>query len=179
MALTVDFSTSQSPGSPGNILFTDLSIGTDGTITQRRIYISDYQGNFLVPSGISTQYNTWMNFPSSTTITLSNILDKDYGAKVVVQWLTAGGTVVYDKTKYIGFNCYNSDFDYQLTQNVASNQLLMNDNGFWYKKDLLQTLITSGDNAISRATDINAAQQVYDAATEMRLDAQYWFNQNS
>lgn len=178
MALTVDFTTEQTPGSPGDILFEDISTGSDGTITQRRIYIQAASGDYIVKNGTSTIYEVWSGFPGTTSITLEDILDKDYGCRVVVQWLTAGGNVVYDKTHYIGFNCYNEDEDYSLTQNVASNQLLMNDNRFWVKKCLFSELIDSGDQAIERASDINAAQQCYDLATDMRLQAQYIFNQN-
>jgi hypothetical protein len=179
MALAVDYSTEQTPGSPSDIIFNDDTTGIDVSITQRRIYIQDTAGNYLVPPGISTLYNSWPNYPASLTITIEDILEQDQGCKVVVQWLTAANTVVYDKTDYIGFNCYNLDEDYSLTQNVASNQLLMNDNGFWANKNLLMTLVESGDKAIERASDINAAQTLYDAATEMANDAQYIFNQNA
>lgn len=179
MSLVVDFSTEQTPGSPGDIIFNDDSSGTDVTITQRRVYVFDTEGNTLVPDGISTQYNAWPNYPTDDSITIEDILTSDKGCRVVVQWLTAGNSVVYDKTHYIGFNCYNKDEDYSLTQNVASNSLLMNDNGFWNNKNLLMTLVESADNAIERASDINAAQQLYDAATEITDNAQYLFNQNA
>jgi len=179
MALDADFSTEQTPGVPGNIIFEDISTGSDGAVTQRRIYIQIPNGDFLVEEGTTTDYEVWADFPATTSIELEDILDKDYGCRVYVEWLNVGGTVLYDKTHYIGFNCYNEDENYRLTQNVASNQILMNDNGFWAKKNLLSELIDSGDKAIERASDINAAQECYDQATEMRLDAQYIFNQNS
>lgn len=179
MALSVEFSTDQIPGSPADIIFNDETTGTDVTITQRRIYIQLPDGSFLVPAGIATGYNAWPNYPADMTMTIEDVLPEDSACRVTVQWLTAGNSVVYDKTEFIGFNCFNEDFDYQLTQNVASNQQLMNDNNFWANKNRLQTFIDSGDEAILRASDINAAQQCYDLATEMRLSAQYLFNQNS
>lgn len=178
MALTPNFTAEQTPGTPGDILFTDTSTGTDAAVTQRRIYIQTNDGTFLVESGTSAEYEVWSGFPGTTTITLEDILDKDYGCKVVVQWLNVGGTILYDKTLYYGFNCYNEDENYSLTQNVASNSLLMNDNNFWGNKSLLTELIDSGDKAIERASDINACQQCYDKATELRIEAQYYFNQN-
>lgn len=179
MALSANFSTQQTPGSPENIIFVDESSGSDGAVTKRRIYIQAPNGDFLVESGNDEDYSEWDGFPGTTTITLEDILTKDYGCRVVVQWLNSSDTVLYDKTSYIGFNCYNEDFDYSLTQNVASNQLLMSDNNFWGNKTWLQTLIDSGDKAIERASDINACQQCYDMATSLRLNAQYAFNQNS
>lgn len=179
MALTPNFTTSQNPGSPGDIVFTDTSTGTDAAVTQRRIYIQAPNGDYLVEDGNDEEYSEWSGFPATTSITLTDVLTKDYGCRVVVQWLDVSNTVLYDKTSYIGFNCYNEDFDYSLTQNVASNQLLMNDNNFWFNKGYLQALIDSGDKAIERASDVNACQQCYDIATELRLEAQYFFNQNS
>lgn len=179
MPLTPNFTTTQTPGAPESINFEDLSSGSDGAVTQRRIFIQIPSGTFLVESGNTNVYSGWDDFPATTTITLEDILTKDQGARVTVQWLDVSNTVLYDKTKYFGFSCFNEDFDYQTTQNVAGNQLLMNDNNFWFNKSLLRTYIDSGDNAIARASDINACQQCYDLATELRLDSQYLFNANS
>lgn len=179
MALTANFSTSQTPGSPGDIIFTDTSTGSDGSVTQRRIYIQSAAGTFLVISGTTTDYEVWGDFPSTTTITLSDVISKDYGCRVVVQWLNVGGTVLYDKTQYIGFTAYNEDFDYELTQNVSANPLLVDDNNFWSNKLKLRVDIDSGNNAIQRASDIAAAQQCYDRATFLRLNSQYYFNANA
>lgn len=179
MALTPNFSTLQTPGVPGNIIFTDTSTGSDGAVTQRRIYIKQSNGTFVVVSGNSNQYSSWPNFPSATSIELADILSKDIGATVVVQWLNVSNAVLYDKTEDIGFSCFNEDFDYSTTQNVAANPLLINDNNFWFNKSLLRTFIDSGDNAIKRASDTNACQQCYDLATELRTESQYFFNANS
>lgn len=179
MALTVNFTAEQTPGSPGDILFTDTSSGSDGTITQRRIYIQKASGSYIVRSGTTTQYEVWSGFPGTTTITLEDILDKDYGCRVVVQWLTAGGVVVYDKTKYYGFNCYNEDFDYEKTGDISANAELINDTDFWGNKLKLRNFISSGDKAIQRASDISNCQLCYDKATEIREKAQYLFNANS
>lgn len=179
MALTVNFSTSQTPGSPGDIIFTDTSTGTDGSVTQRRIYIQAADGEYLVETGTSTQYEVWSGFPGTTTITLSDILEQDAAARVVVQWLDVSNNILYDKTQYIGFTAYNEDFDYELTQNVAANPLLIDDNNFWYNKLKLRTDIESGNNAIERASDIAAAQQCYDRATSLRVNSQYLFNANA
>lgn len=179
MALTPNFSVAITPGDPGTLIFTDSSTGSDGSVTKRRIYIQTQSGTYLVVSGTTTEYETWDDFPTTTTKTLTDILDKDYGCRVVVQWLSAGDAVLYDKTIYYGFTGYNEDFDYEKTQNVAANQLLVNDNNFWGNKNLLRTLIDSGDNAISRASDIASAQICYDLATELRTESQYYFNENS
>lgn len=179
MALTPNFSVTQTPGSPGDLNFTDTSTGSDGAVTQRRIYVQTAAGDYLVEPGTSTEYEAWGDFPSTTTITLTDILDKDYGCRVVVQWLNVGNSVLYDKTLYYGFTCYNEDFDYEKTQEVSANPLLINDDDFWGNKLKLRTEIESGNNAIERASDIAAAQQCYDRATELREYAEYYFNQSA
>lgn len=179
MALTVNFSAAQTPGDPGTIVLTDESTGTDAAVTQRRVYIQTAAGDYLVLEGTTTEYEAWADFPSTTELTLTDILDKDYAVRMVVQWLNVGGTALYDKTLYYGFTCYNEDFDYELTQAVAGNPILMSDNNYWGNKNLLRTYIDSGNNAITRNSDTAAAQQCYDLATAMRTDSQYLFNINS
>jgi len=179
MPLVASFSAAQTPGVPGTILLTDTSTGTDVAVTQRRVYIQTAAGDYLVEEGVTTEYSPWLDFPSTTELTLTDILDKDYGVRIVCQWLDVSNTVLYDKTLYYGFTCYNEDFDYQLTQTVAGNPLLISDNNFWGNKSILRGFIDSGDNAITRNSDIAAAQQCYDLATNMRTNSQYFFNINS
>ena len=177
--IVANFSAAQTPGSPGDILLTDTSTGTDVAVTQRRVYIQTAAGDYLVEEATTTEYTPWPDFPSTTTLTLTDILSKDFGVRMVVQWLDVSNTVLYDKTLYYGFTCYNEDFDYELTQTVAGNPLLISDNNFWGNKSTLRGFIDSGDNAITRNSDIAAAQQCYDLATNMRTNSQYFFNINS
>ena len=179
MPLVASFSAAQTPGVPGTILLTDTSTGTDAAVTQRRVYIQTAAGDYLVEEGTTTEYEAWGDFPATTELTLTDILDKDYGVRVVVQWLDVNDVVLYDKTLYYGFTCYNEDFDYQLTQTVAGNPLLISDNNFWGNKSTLRGYIDSGNNAITRNSDTAAAQQCYDLATNMRTNSQYFFNINS
>jgi len=178
MPLIGNFTTSQVYGEPSEIVFTDTSTGSDVSIVKRRIYIQKYNGSFVVENGTTTQYEEWNNFPATSSITL-NLLDKDYGLKIVVEWLTSGNTVVTDKTIYTRFTLYNDSFDYGLTQLMMSNPRLIDDNNFWDRKSDLRTFIDSGNNAVDSASDIASAQLCYDEATELRINAQYWFNQNS
>ena len=177
--IVANFSASQTPGVPGTILLIDTSTGTDVVVTQRRVYIQTAAGDYLVEEGTTTEYESWVDFPSTTELTLTDILTKDFACRVVVQWLDVSNTVLYDKTLYYGFTCYNEDFDYQLTQTVAGNPLLISDNNFWGNKSTLRGYIDSGNNAITRNSDISAAQQCYDLATNMRTNSQYFFNINS
>jgi len=176
MPLVPLFTVTQSLGSPSDVILTDSSTGADAAITSRRVYFQTSAGTFLVEEGTSTDYEAWALVDTSATF---DVLDKDYGLRILVQWLNVSNAVLYDKVGYYGLTEYNEEFDYSRTQNVAANALLMNDNNFWKNKTKLRTLIDSGNNAITNVSDINAAQQCYDQATTMRLNAQYLFNINS
>jgi hypothetical protein len=176
MALTPSFTVAQFLGTPSKLTLTDNSTGSDVNITSRRAYVQMWDGTSLVSAGVTTDYNVW-SYSQSTV--LLDILSKSIGAKITVQWLNASNVVLYDKIGYYGLTEYLEEFDYGLTQNVASNQRLMNDNNFWKNKTKLRTLIDSGNKAILNYSDIYSAQQCYDQATELYNNSQYYFNINS
>jgi hypothetical protein len=176
MALIPVFTVAQNLGTPSKVTLTDTSTGSDGTITSRRVYVQMWDGTYLVGAGVITEYNTW-SYAQSTV--LLDILSKSTAVKITVQWLNASDVVVVDKIGYYGLTEYSEEFDYGLTQNVASNQRLMNNNNFWYNKSKLRTLIDSGNKAILNYSDIYSAQQCYDQATDLDTDSTYYFNINS
>lgn len=151
---------------------TDTSTGVDAAVTQRRVYLAKDDGTFLVPEGTATDYIEWSYADSSIDI---DALDIDYGLLITVQWLNVSNVVLYDLSDNVGFTSYNEDFDYQLTQMLSGNPLLINDANFFQSKSDLRTNIDSGNQAILRADDIYGAQQCYDRATNIRLLSQYYF----
>lgn len=174
MSLIPNFTASQATGSPSEIILTDTSSGSDVAVVSKRVYFSDCYGNFLVETGTSTEYEVWTTNPQTF-----DVLTKDYAVKITVQWLDINGDVLYDKSLNFGFSQYNEDFDYQLTTLMASNPLLIQDNSFYEEKSNLRTFIDAGDKAVTRVSDIYAAQLCYDQATNLRLNSQYYFNANS
>ena len=163
-------------GTPSDILFTDLS-PDDGSVVVRRLYVSDKDGNFLVEEGSDLEYSVWDY--ADETIQL-DLLSKDFGLKIVCQWLDTNDAIVADYTiDAIGFTEYNETFDYQTTQLLSSNPLLINDNNFWGNKVKLRTFIDAGNNAITRDSDLSNAQLCYDEGTTLRLQSQYFFNGNA
>jgi hypothetical protein len=176
MSLTANFTTSQTYGIPNSINFLDTSTGTDNTITSRRIYLKTAANTYLVEKDTTTDYEVW-NY-SDATITL-DVLEKDYALQVTVEWLNSSNAVIYTKTyDALGFTLYNETFDYQLTQILSGNPLIINDNNFFPNKSELRTNIDGGNQAIFFATDLFSAQQCYDRATGLRLGSQYYFNAN-
>lgn len=177
MAFVASFSAASVSGTPSDILFTDTSTGSDGAITSRRIYAKTDKGTFLVETGTTTDYEVWA-LPLATSITL-DLLTKDYALTLIVELLDVNDVVLYDYTVDAqGFTEYSEEFDYGLTQLMSGNPLLINDNDFWPHKSKLRALINSGNKAITVASDLFNAQLCYDAATDLRLNSQYYFNGN-
>lgn len=177
MAFSPSFTAQSVSGYPNKIIFTDTSSGSDGTITQRRVYAVTDIGTFLVEEGVTTKYNKWDY--ADATITLA-LLSKDFALRLTVEWLNVSDVVLYDYTiDATGFTQYNENFDYTKTQMLQYNPLLINDNNFWENKSKLRELIDSGNSAITQASDLFSAQQCYDYATAIRLGAQYLFNSNA
>lgn len=170
------FTTSQTLGAPSAINFLDNSTGSDGAITGRRVYMQTASGSFLVETGNATDYELWALADISITL---DVLSKDEALRIVVEWVNVSGAVLYSSTQILGFTLYNTTFDYQTTQALSGNPMLINDNNFFVNKSALREYIDSGDQAISFAADIFAAQQCYDRATEIRNNSQYLFNINS
>jgi hypothetical protein len=177
MPFTQNFTTSQTVGLPSYINLADTSTGTpSGTIASRRVYFITSNNTYLVQEGTTTDYEVWAYSASSASF---NVLDKDYALNVKVQWLDAFGVVLYEKTILAGYSLYNESFDYQMTQMLTGNPLLINDNDFFNYKSELRVSIDSGNQAISFASDIYSAQQAYDNGTRLRVNSQYYFNTNS
>jgi hypothetical protein len=178
MPLSPNFSTSQTSGAPESINFIDTSTGSDVAVVTRRIYMQKSDGTFLVETGTSTEYEVWSGFPGTTTITL-DVLEQAEGLTITVQWLDVSNAVLYDKALVYGFPLFLEEFDYGLTQLMAANPLLINDNNFFNNKSLLRTLLDSGNQAIEQASDTYNAQLCYDQGTELMTSSQYYFNGNS
>lgn len=181
MAFTPGFTTAQTVGLPNKINFTDTSTGSDINIVSRRIYIKDAANNYLVQAGTTTNYEPWsIVSPPLDPLSISlDVLKKDMALYVTVQWLNASNTVLYEKSFLTGFTLYNEAFDYQLTQVLSGNPLLINDHNFFNNKSQLRVSIDSGNQAIFLAADIFGAQQCYDRATNLRLNSPYFFNANA
>jgi len=178
LALSVEFSTTQTIGAPSVIVLTDDSTGTDAAVTQRRIYLVDAQGNYVVPDGTSTDY---VNFPivalSGDEIEI-DCLENDMALTITVQWLNVSGTVLYSKTELCGFTLYNETFYYSLTQAQATQSVppnIVQDTGCYGNKMILRTLIDSGNQAITYGVDITTAQNMYDQATLMTNNENLYF----
>lgn len=179
MPITASFSTSQSVGSPSEIILTDSSSGSDITATTRRIYIVNAAGEYITESGTTTAV-AYTEFPlaDGSSITL-DVLDFDMALYITLTYNTVAGAVVATVTNLRGFTLYNETFYYALTQAQAmQNQpppMIMQDSTYYTYKGILRTEIDSGNNAIEYGSDITSAQAAYDRATFLVTNQNIYF----
>ena len=163
-------------GSPGTIYVEDVSTGSDAAIDSRRVYLTDYEGNYVVPSGTTTDY---VEFPLALGNTIAiDCLTQDAALNIAVEWLDAGEVVLYDKSKLSGFTAFNEVFYYSLTQGqaaVSNPSFILQDTTYFQNKSKLRCLIDSGNQAVVLGYDITSAQNCYDLATFMVTNQNKYF----
>lgn len=175
MPLTPNFSTEQTIGFPSIVTITDDSTGSDVAITQRRVYLVDSEGEYVVPDGTTTDYVEWDY--AETTLDI-DCLTADSALDITVHWLDVSNVVLYSKTLLKGFTLYNETFYYSLTQSQATQATppnIIQDTGYYANKLILRTLIDSGNQAITYGDDIATAQTMYNQATQMVTNQDYYF----
>ena len=172
MALTVSFTISQSPLTPGIISATDTSSGSDGSVTAKRITFTTNLGTTLVVSGTSTSYNVWA---LANTTQAFNVLTQDYACSVLVEWVNAGGTALYSSTQSYCFAYFNKAFLYQLVQAQALTPSILQDANYNANVVTFYTTIIGALNAVTFGSDIAASQACLDRGTAMRLNQSKYF----
>jgi hypothetical protein len=176
MPLVPNFSTYQLGGSPSVIYVQDTSTGSDVAIASRRVYLTDYEGNYVVPDGTTTDYVVW-TLAVGNTIAI-DCLTQDMALSITVEWLDAGGVVLYTKTVLSGFTAFNETFYYSLTQGqaaISQPSFILQDTTYFSNKMKLRVLLDSGNQAITLGYDITSAQLCYDLATVMVTNQNLYF----
>lgn len=172
MALTPNFSTSQSAGTLTTLTITDTSTGSDNTLTGRLIYIRKYDGTYLTPTGSAVDYIFWPI--SDASLDIANLLDKDYAIDITVFWF-AGSTIAYTLAILTLTTGYGDVFLRQLTQALAANKVTITQLNFWYNKNKLRVLLDDAAQAVSFLNDQTIAQFCLDKAKEMEDNIQVFF----
>ncbi len=174
MSFTPNFSCSQSSGLPGTILTTDISVGSDGAITKRRLFFLQADGTYLVPSGDSQNYIDWALINSSIS---EDLLTQDTALSVTVQWLDVSNTVLYSKTIAYGFDAFGQTFFYGLSDGqvpITSPPVTLSTD-YYQNKVMFFCYLTSAAQAITYASDIYKAQICYDLDQNMINNQSFYF----
>lgn len=172
MAFSPAFTVSQSAASPNLVVLTDTSTGTDVLITQRRIYITDDTGAYIVPSGTTTDYIEW---PLATNPISLNLLTQDTAANIAVQWLDVSNTVLYSDDDDYPLIEYGKQFYFYLIQQLALNPSTYQDSNYASNLALFWTYIIGAINAINIGDSLSASQALMNKETEMQNNQSFYF----
>jgi hypothetical protein len=173
MPLVQNFTVTQVIGSPNNLTFTDTSTGSDVLVTGRRVYLQTAYGTYVVEStNTTTDYNTWLLVNTSQTF---NVLNKDYALNGRVDWVDAGGAVLYTLPIKDIFTQNLEQFHYGLTKYQASNHSITQNTNYYNNKAKLWQYIVSAKNAMTLYGDVSGAQDELDAATNMITNEKSYF----
>lgn len=160
MPFSQNYTASQTIGLPSQIVLTDTSTGSDGAITQRRVFFEKADGTYLVPSGTTTDYVVWSYSASSKIFDLLN--GSDAALSITVQWLNVSNTVLYSKATLWPFLLYQQQFLLTLTQSQIAAGLttpaqLYNSN-YYPAKVTVWLAVQDATNAVEIGNNIYDAQ---------------------
>lgn len=172
MSFTPNFSVAQTALNPSLVIANDISTGVDAAIAQRRIYFKDSQGENVVPVGTTTNYVQWMLVDNPINI---DLLTKDQALEVRVDWLDAGGIVLYTKTQKYCFSQNSKQFLYYLIQLQSLTFNVIQDTNYWGNVALLWTNIIGAINSVEIADDIYASQVCLDRASYLASNQEKFF----
>ena len=171
MPFVPDFNVTQTPASPSQIVVTDMSTGSDPAITQKRIYVQDINGAYLVPAGTTTNYVTWTTGQTKTL----DILSTDQAVNVKVEWLDAFAYVLYQSNANYCFSQYNQQYFYYLVQVQSQTYNIIQDNRYWQNMATYWANIIGAIKAVELGNDIFGSQVSLNRATFMQNNAQNFF----
>lgn len=157
------FTSSQNYGNIDAAILNDTSTSLSG-ITVRLVYFQKADGTYLVPTGTTTDYVVWAI--GSNTLTVNDLLDKDYVLDISVVWFT-GSTVTATTPVLTLFSAYTELFLRQLTQYQAANDKLLSNKNFWSAKQKLRTLIDDAAQAVTYLNDQDVGQKCVNDCKEM------------
>ena len=157
MAFNGNFTAAQSVDGK-SIILTDTSTGTDSNLTGRTVNLYLVDGTLLGGSTI--------NWPlsSGSTLTISNILPKDYAINIQVNWQSSSplpSPSTYSLTGLTVFTQNSEIAAYSLLQQIASNQGITRDNDYMYNLALVNSDILNALRS-GRFNDQGSAQAALD-----------------
>lgn len=156
MALVPNFSTSESLSVLSQVTFLDISTGSDGGLTSRRIAVRLANGNWLDTNGESSTivYIPWAIANASVAV---NILTSSTVASVTVDWLT-GAVVTYTKTLLQEWDLYDYLFAFGLLQDQTASPSIVQDANYYGNFFMFLTNLWNSENAVTVGNDIYSSQ---------------------
>lgn len=172
MSFSPNFTVSQTPLNPSYILIEDTSTGSDAYIVARRVYIQDYNGDYIVPTGTTTTYIPWALGTNPISL---GVLTADVAVNIKVEWLYAGGISKYNLDNNYCLAEFSRQFFYYLIQLQSLNYNIIQDSNYWLNVGILWTNIVGAINAVEIANDIYASQVCLNRAINFKNNQSFYF----
>jgi len=169
--MPASFQVSQSASTPANVTITDDSTGLSGTITQRRVFVSQSDGTYLTGDG-TVNYTEWPLAQSSITL---DILVNDTAALIKVQWLTVTNVVVDEVENTFALCQFGMQFFYYLIGLQGLTPGIYQDTNYSGNLAIFWTNLIAGINAITYGSDLSAAQACFDREIWMQQNQNVFF----
>lgn len=172
MPYSQNFTVSQTSANPAFVIITDTSTGSDPAIDSRRIYITDCNGNAVVPAGTTTTYIDWPLLDNPISL---DLLTQDMALNVKVEWLDNATQILYELDNNYCLSEYNKQFLYYLIQLQSLTYNIIQDNNYWGNVGIFWANIIGAINAVEIGDDIFASQTCLNRATLMAQNQAYYF----
>jgi len=176
MPFSQNFTVAQTSANPAFIILTDTSTPPNDYATYnidiRRITITDYLGNFIVPAGTTTNYIEWPLLDNPISL---NVLTQDMAVNIKVQWLDPFDVELYELNNNYCFTEFNKQFLYYLIQLQSMTYNIIQDNNYWGNVGILWTNIIGAINSVEIGNDIFASQACLNRATFMAQNQANFF----
>lgn len=164
MAITPNFTRGQTLGLPSKVNLVDTSTGSDTeSITKRRVYFIDKDGNYIVPTGITTDYSEWNSYPGTTTLTL-DLLENDMAVNIRIDWLNSSNVVKQSLTILSDFTLYAKTYYIFLCKAQSSNNKLRDSANFYKNYIKLLISVKEADDSVTLLNDISSSQAALNRA---------------
>lgn len=152
---------------------TDTSVGSDGAITGRKVYITNAANNYLVPVGnASPVFVAWSIGDISVDI---NVLTRDLALTIKTDWLDVSGNVLYTVTNEYNFDARNRQFFYYLAQQQTGYPPIVQNTNYFRNAGVFYTNLEGAKYAILFEGSLVNAQPGLDRATLMAQQQSKYF----
>lgn len=169
--MTPAFTVSQNPIVTERVTITDTSTSVTGTITKRRIFVSDSEGEYLTGNG-TVDYDNWDLADAAITL---DILTGDLAANILVQWLDVNNVVIETLNNNYPLSQFGKSFFFYLIQLQGLTPGVYQDSNYSGNVALFWSNLVGGDNAVTFGNDLSGAQNCYNRTNEMRTNESIYF----
>ena len=160
MPLSVSVTAAQSLGVPSIIVLTDASTGSDGSITNRKVYLRTSTNQWLTETQQISSTIAYTDWPIADGATINlDVLTEATALEITVVWQTGAGATVYTFTDEFIFDNQNYIFQLGVLSNQTSSPGVLQDTNYYWNLVQFICNLDNAEVAITVGGDIYSSQQ--------------------